>query len=215
MTKYIVVLAGGSCTSDKLNCFVEKRLNECINIYKNGRYTNGIKILILGGGTYHKPPILDYRGMVKHESSLCAEYLLNKGIPEKDIYKEWSSFDTIANGFFFYLQFERPLKIQNIDLVTSTFHMPRTKVIFNFFKKMFDSNIEINYIETEDSIENDLLLLRREREYKSKISFENNIVNKINLIDEFMEWFYTKHNAYRAKIQYDKIPINNDLTKTY
>lgn len=210
MTKYIVILAGGCCNSNKLNCFVEKRLDKCINIYKKGT-----KIIILGGGTYHKQPILDYRGMVKHESSLCAEYLLNKSIPEKDIYKEWSSFDTIANGFFFYLQFERPLKIDNIDLVTSKFHMPRTKVIFNYFKTLFNTDIKINYIESDDKLDKDLLVLRKEREHESKISFENNIVNKINKIDEFMEWFYTKHNAYRARIQYDKIPINSDLKKTY
>ena len=210
MPKYIVVLAGGCINENKLNCFVEKRLDKCFNLY-----TINSKIIILGGGTYHKPPILDYRGMVKHESSICAEYLINKGVLEKDIYKEWSSFDTVANGFFFFLQFEQPLKINNINLVTCKFQMQRTKVIFNYFKKIFYSNIVINFVEIPDTMENSLLKLRTEREYKSKIVFQDNIINKINTISEFIEWFYTKHKAYRAKIQYDKIPINSDLKKTY
>ena len=210
MTDYIIVLAGGCNNKNKLNDFVEKRLDECVNLYKTGK-----KIILLGGGTYHKKPILDYRGMVKHESTSCAEYLIDKGVLEKDIYKEWSSFDTIANGLFFFMQFERCLKLKKIDLITSKFHMARTKVIFEYFKIIFGSNIKINYVETIDLLDEDILKLRSKREYESKISFQENIVNKINTVEEFINWFYTKHNAYRALIQYDKIPINTDLKITY
>ena len=78
--------------------------------------------------------------------------------------------------------------------------MARTKVIFEYFKIIFGSNIKINYVETIDLLDEDILKLRSKREYESKISFQENIVNKINTVEEFINWFYTKHNAYRALI---------------
>ena len=88
--KYIFVLAGGQKSNGDVNDFVAKRLDKSIELYSS--FMNECykcKIVCLGGGTYHKKPQLDINGYVVHESSSCAMYLLNNGIPEHDIYREW------------------------------------------------------------------------------------------------------------------------------
>jgi glutathione S-transferase len=49
-----------------------------------------------GGGTPHKPPILDDKGYVIHESTACAQYLISKGLMPSMILKEVSSYDTVS-----------------------------------------------------------------------------------------------------------------------
>jgi hypothetical protein len=44
---------------------------------------------LTGGGTPHKPPVLDKEGFVIHESTSCAEYLIQHvGIPATSLLKE-------------------------------------------------------------------------------------------------------------------------------
>ncbi len=209
---YIFVLAGGLKKNGKNHLFVEKRLDMAIDIYKS---TNKeCYIICIGGGTYHKPPYLNNNKYVIHESSSCAQYLYANGIPEKNIYREWGSYDTIANGFFSYTNFFVPLKIDDIILITSEFHMDRAKEIFNYFINFLDYPINIKYIATPNKgIDDNTLKERRKREELSLNNFKMNIVQKIKSIDEFTKWLYTEHNAYKSIIKYKK--LDNTLASTY
>ena len=90
----IIVLAGGLDGNGLVYEFVEERLNLAIEIYKK---RNGeIKIICLGGGTYHKPPILNERLFVIHESTACSEYLIMNGVDPQNIYKEYSTLSYIV-----------------------------------------------------------------------------------------------------------------------
>ncbi len=128
--EHIFVLAGGQLSTGCVNMWVKERLDISLKI---ANQNNKSIIYCLGGGTYHKNPILNIYGHVIHESKSCSNYLIKSGFDPKRIKREWSSYDTIANGFFACTNFIIPLKIKDFVLITSEFHMERSKVIFNFF----------------------------------------------------------------------------------
>lgn len=211
---YIIVLAGGLTESGESHDFVKLRLDKAIDIYcdniKKGIKT---KIICLGGGTYHKPPNLNKLNYVIHESTSCAMYLVENGVNEYHIMREWSSFDTIANGLYCLTNFIIPLEMKNFDLITSNFHMPRSKLIFDYFIQFAKQKVEINYINVDDNIiPEEILIERNKREEKSFKNFKKIIKTKTNLHD-FIEWFYNEHNAYKAIVTY--YPMDNKMKNTY
>ena len=135
----IFVLAGGLKNHNTLNDWVIDRLDLAYDIYSK---TN-VKIICMGGGTYHKPSIINEYGYTVHESTICADYLVELGVNPKDIYREWSSYDTIANGYFAFMNYIYPLKLKNILVITSEFHMERVKIIFNWINSI---SLNINVI---------------------------------------------------------------------
>lgn len=213
--KYIFVLAGGLQESGKVNIFVKSRLNKAIEIYNSVRkYRGACKIVVMGGGTYHKPPILNEYNYVIHESSSCADYLYRNDIPQKDIYREWASYDTIANGYYAFLNYIQPLNIKEFTLITSSFHILRAQTIFNYFNDIiFHSQINIQYIETENTdMDPTVLNERYERESNSRLSFKKNIVGKIHNIQDFTMWLYEEHCAYKSIIYYEQ---NDKINRSY
>jgi hypothetical protein len=205
----VFVLAGGQIKSGDINSWVKSRLDLSIEIYKR----NKCNIYCIGGGTYHKPPILNKFNHVIHESSSCAMYLQKNNINYKHIKKEWSSYDTIGNGFFSFLNFIIPLQLSEICIITSEFHMNRTKGIFNFMKKIFKSDVIINYIETDNNMDTELLELRKNREEKSLVNFNNQMEN-ITSLSDFFNWFYIDHNAYNS-IMTEIDNIDDSVKKSY
>jgi hypothetical protein len=212
-TKYIFVLAGGLDEKGEVHNFVKVRLDKCIELYYTSIINANYKIIVFGGGTYHKPPILNTNGYVIHESTACAKYLIDKGIPAENIFREWSSYDTLANGYYAFINFIIPLNIGDIILITSKFHMLRTKQIFNYFIKIFKKEVVITYIETNNSeIDINALEIRNKREHETIKKYNDNIINTYNTVEDFTIWFYTQHNAYKSLINYE---INNKINKSY
>jgi len=209
-TKHIFVLAGGQLTNGEVNTWVKERLDIAIEIKK---MNDESIIYCIGGGTYHKKPIYNIHGHVIHESKSCSNYIINNGILSKYIKREWASYDTIANGFFSFTNFIMPLKITECVLITSEFHMERAKHIFNYFKKICDININIDYISANNNMDSELLILREGRERESIKLFKNNII-ELPSLNKFIEWFYIKHNAYNCETT-EKCEINEKIKKTY
>ena len=204
---YIFVLAGGLDSKGRPHPFVKKRLDKAYDLFQmeknRDQYVKDNFIILLGGGTYHKPPYLNNNNYVIHESSSCAKYLLDKGIPEEHMMREWGSYDTIANGFFAFLNFVQPLNIKECYVITSQFHMDRTRVIFDYFQNICYTDISIHYIQTENyQMEKKVLDIRDERERHSIMQFKKNILNNIKNKSDFTKWFYTQHNAYKAITDY-------------
>ncbi|GAQ81408.1 hypothetical protein KFL_000790330 [Klebsormidium nitens] len=87
----------------------------------------------MGGGTSHKPPVLNKDGYVIHEGTSCAAYLTEKhGVHPDHILKEWASYDTIANGYFALTAHAIPRGWRRIMMVTSAFHFERSRLIFEW-----------------------------------------------------------------------------------
>lgn len=196
---FIIVLAGGLTETGKLNEWVIRRLDRAIELHE----INKCPILCCGGGTYHKPPYINEKGFVIHESTECVNYLVQQGIDKNNIYREWSSYDTIANAFFSLTSHILcNLNFKNIGIITSEFHMPRSKEIFDWIYNLVEHNYKLNYFPVTDfGLNEEILDSRIEREKNSK---KNVLIlkEKIKSMREFHEWFYKEHNAYNNNFLY-------------
>ena len=79
-----------------------------------------------------------------------------------------------------------------------------------FNKLIMNNSIEVNYIETENVVENNILNIRLDRERQSDNNFKENIVAHKDTIEKFSLWFYTQHNAYKSNISYYSDYLIND-----
>ena len=67
------------------------------------------------------------------ESAASAAYLVNNhGVDPGAIFMETTSYDTIGNAYFTRVQICDVKGWENVWVVTSEFHMPRTKAIFEW-----------------------------------------------------------------------------------
>ena len=157
-------------------------------------------------------------GYTIHESTSCAEFLIKRGIPSTNIYKEWASYDTIANGYFMFLKFILPFKMKKVLVITSEFHMDRTRVILQWLCNIFNSNIHIVYRSTNNIIDKSDLELRIQREKKSVESLQEKVIHKVRNLEEFTRWFYTEHKAYSSNselIRQKEPVLAQEVLKTY
>jgi len=209
----IFVLAGGINQNGECHEWVKRRLDLAVKLYN---FSNE-NIYCLGGGSYHVPPILNKKKFTIHESTACAEYLIGKGVKSKKIFKEWSSFDTIANGVFGFNNFIVPLKLKKIVVITSNFHMNRSKAIFNWINSLYNNIIEIKFLSVSDkNIDDELISIRTTKENKSLENLKKNVILKYSSLQEMLNWFYTEHKAYCSTSEMDRsVLIDEDTKKTY
>ncbi len=147
-TDMIIVLGGGISVRGILPFWVETRLDKATELYVS---TQIPKILLSGKGR-DDFPVTEARAM--------HDYLLLKGIPAEDILTEELSRDTIQNAFFSMVIHLTPLKVKSALVITNTFHIERTKMIFDY---VCGNIIHFEYIPVSDEkIEEDKL---RQREY--------------------------------------------------
>ena len=199
---YIFVLAGGLDKCGHVHIWVKRRLDQAIYIYKN---VKKMKIICFGGGTYHKPPIINKHNYVIHESTACAEYLINNGVESIDIYKEWSSYDTIANAYFALTNYIIPLNISKYILITSDFHFNRACYLFEWVVSLYSKNIKGTFIKVSDeNIDKNMILLRKQREKISLSKFILSVQINIGNLKELAEWFYENHKAYCSQSEFLK-----------
>lgn len=211
--EYIFVLAGGLDNLGRNHPWVKDRLDVAYRLYK----IKPRKIIILGGGTYHKPPHLNRGKFVIHESTMGAKYLVDRGINPDDIYREWASYDTIANGFFSLLNFTIPLKIKEVLVITSDFHMPRSRAVFEWIYRLWKSEegIKLDFLEVNTKyLDTEIIESRSKREERSL----RNLQNTIELIDTWSklhDWFYREHQAYNCRFGQITEKIDEVTRKSY
>ncbi|KAF5828380.1 DUF218 domain-containing protein [Dunaliella salina] len=125
----IIVLGGGLSADGDLPLWVKRRLDLAHSLYSC--QIQRPPILCSGGGTPHKPPVLDQEGFVVHEATRCSDYLqTEKLVPAADILKEVSSYDTVGNAYFCLSIHAIPAQWKRLAVVTSSFHMPRSRALF-------------------------------------------------------------------------------------
>jgi hypothetical protein len=92
-----------------------------------------VPILCSGGGTPHRPPQLGARGHVVHEGTACCAYLSRvHAVKPASLLKESSSYDTLGNAWFSLTQHALPAGWTAPLVVTSAFHMPRSRAAFEW-----------------------------------------------------------------------------------
>lgn len=205
----ILIPGGGVRLNYELPLWTVKRLKKALEI-QHCRY-----FILLSAGTTHKPPPLDKDGFPIYESIAAANYLLQKGIePEKILY-ETSSFDTIGNAYFSKVIHIEPLHLTKLLIITSDFHMERTKAIFRWLysSKFSEERYELNFEPVSDSgIDQELINARKKKEKKSLENFLRTS-KEIEDIVQLHKWLFTRHAAY--SIPSNRELLNSDVLKTY
>ena len=172
------------------------------------------KIAISGGGSPHGLPVIHPEtGQVVHEGTAYAEYLIRThGVPPLQILKESSSYDTVGNGYFSAMIHAVPSGWRNLIIVTSEFHMPRSRAIFEkVYSLVNDSvlrgngkDIALTFAAVSDDglFDQDPLVLeaRKEKERESIATWKKN-TDWMTSLHEFHEWFYATHLCYSCSRQ--------------
>ena len=185
----ILIPGGGLLEDGSLPPWTIARLNYALSVKDECRW-----FILLSGGTVHKPPPVNADGFPLFESRELAKHLVNAGINSNRILTEISSYDTIGNAHFARMLFTEPLKLQKLLVITSEFHMPRTKAIFEWvfhlpplpFKYQLDFDSTPN-----EGLSFETLAARIQRE-ESSLENLRNTIQKINTLDKFITWLYTE-----------------------
>jgi hypothetical protein len=206
----ILIPGGGFLEDGSLPPWTIARLNYAVSVKDECRW-----FILLSGGTVHKPPPVNADGFPLFESSELAKHLVNAGINSNRILTEISSYDTIGNAHFARLLFTEPLQLKNLLIVTSEFHMPRTKAIFEwvFHLPPLPFKYQLDFESTpNEGLSSQALAARIQRE---EISLENlrDTIQKITNLDNFITWLYTEHTAYATNKP--SKPVSDDELKSY
>jgi len=137
--KLAVVLASGVNHDGSLPLHAQRKVNKVSEFYKK-KMVN--KILFSTGATH--------RGLSEHlESEAMRAEAIRQGIPADKIVCEIMSRDTFGNAVFSRALYIDPKGIKEFMVITSVFHMPKTKLLFDYvFPKK--QGFKITYVEVSD-----------------------------------------------------------------
>lgn len=202
----IIVLGGSFIDEFSLPVWVENRLNAAIQQDKSTDH-----YILLSRGSPHKPPVIGESGHAIDECQIMANYMIERNVnPQKIMTDSWSM-DTIGNAYAALMMHCLPRNLRKLLIITSDFHMPRSRSIFEKVFSLFPIKIfELNFLETQSSLE------ISEREKKSFENWERT-KEKIKTLEEFHKFIFEKHEIYNSqKYSYDKNKyINNKDLKMY
>ena len=195
----IVVLGGSVIDGETLPPWVMERLNYAIIMSERCRY-----FLLLSRGTVHKPPPLDSQGYPVDECQVMANHMIKYGVnPSRILMDSWS-LDTIGNAYAALTMHCIPFNLRSIHIVTSGFHMPRSRAIFEKVFSLFPMNIfELTFHETNSK------LSISDKEKASLESWREKSKDWKSLSD-LCRFLFTEHNAYRTKKNNQE-----DITNTF
>lgn len=188
----VLVPGGGILDENTPTPWVQKRLDKALEIVGDGL------IITLSAGTTHKAPLMDERGFPLFESVVSANYLMEKGFDPKRILFEHHSYDTIGNAFFARMIHTEPRKLKRLAVVTSSFHMERTKRIFDWVFSLSPHPVEysLDYFESADyGLDSEALESRIIGEKRRVASLEKVIPN-IDTLSKLHRWLFEEHSAY-------------------
>ena len=149
----ILVLGGGITKQGILPAHVKARLKLAVEILKKHPRA---KILLSGKYSFLYPK----KSLpLKTEARAMKDYLVKLGVPGKNIYLEEKSKDTISNAYFAKKLYFLPQREKKAVIITSEFHLPRTRYIF---KKVFGRRYSFRYVVTSSHLKD-----KKERGYPS------------------------------------------------
>lgn len=196
----VLVPGGGVREGGELPLWVCRRLEEAVKWADSVDY-----IVALSAGTTHKPPLMDGEGFPVYESITGAQYLMKMGVPPGKILTEICSYDTIGNAYFSRVMHVDPLRLRRLLVITSNFHLERTRAIFEWVYGLDNLNFELDFEGTaDDGMDEWLLNARREKE-KRGLESVMGLRERIVTMGEFHRWLYTEHEAYAVALTPGKI----------
>ena len=167
-------------------------------------------ILTLSAGTAHMPQLLSSDGLPIWESTASAAYLMDQyskeQIPPSKILVETTSYDTISNAYFARTSFADVLGWNQILIVTTEFHMARSKAIFDWIfaaKRKNDisaSKYELYYLSTPNiGLSKEALEVRREHEARGKKTVLTKLSKQYTTLPAVLEFLTSNHDFFSSK----------------
>eukprot|EP00048_Salpingoeca_helianthica_P002194 m.55320 g.55320 ORF g.55320 m.55320 type:complete len:251 (-) comp11962_c0_seq1:1925-2677(-) len=212
MTECLVVLGGGPAEGDLLPPeWTRRRCEAARDLYHqktaagqdvspSPRSSVYVVILTLSGGTAHTGDTIDAQGRAVHESTVSALYLIRLGVPGERIFREWCSYDTIGNALFTRLTLTDPRLWRRLTIITSLFHMPRTRAIFDavFALDSPTPPYELHYVSVPDEgLPAAALADRVAREARSLTSWQQ---HRFSSLAELHTWLFRSHACYATAL---------------
>lgn len=178
--------------------------------------------LVLSRGTTHKPPPLDAEGFPVDEAMASARYLVSQGVDASRVLLESWSLDTIGNAAFARLMHADLRGWRRVLVVTSAFHMPRTRAIFDWVFSLPSLSgaarvVRIDYEEVTDSgMADEHLGSRQQKEAEALRALREKTIPSIKDLAKLHSFLFTHHGAYRAKASTERRETPPEaLVKTY
>jgi uncharacterized SAM-binding protein YcdF (DUF218 family) len=140
------------------------------------------------------PPITEAKAM--------RDYAVKLEVPKDKILLEEQSNDTIGNAYFTKVDFLKPNNWKILVVVTSEFHMKRTKYIF---KKVLGPEYNVEFVEAPSKLTP--LELEEKRKIEEKIlTFTHKWMGNLKDGDDLAikQLLYTEHPGYAKKPKYSK-----------
>lgn len=216
----IIVPGGGLHPVSSLpQPWVCARLDAALKLSERTKY-----FILLSRGTTHRPPPLDDRAYPIDESAASAAYLLNNGIkdPRRILLETWS-LDTIGNAYFATKMICQPMNLRSLCLITSQFHMPRTRAIFEWVFSL-DSNAapsHFHFLVTPNlGLTPPQIAARQEKEAKALHHLNQATIPMLNTFEKLATFLFQRHAAYNtsnlpSSTNHQIQTTDDHLTNTY
>eukprot|EP00588_Corethron_pennatum_P024830 CAMPEP_0194328174 /NCGR_PEP_ID=MMETSP0171-20130528/43783_1 /TAXON_ID=218684 /ORGANISM="Corethron pennatum, Strain L29A3" /LENGTH=383 /DNA_ID=CAMNT_0039088413 /DNA_START=72 /DNA_END=1223 /DNA_ORIENTATION=- len=172
-------------------------------------------ILCLSAGTAHLPQLMaKHNGLPIWESTASACYLFElfskdpctfeHYAAEKKIFVETSSYDTISNAYFARTVHTDQCGWRNLLIITSEFHMDRSKAIFDWIFSIdgrhgFSDEYLLCYLSTPNAgLTPEAVASRKEREANSAANVRVRLSKTYTTMFSVWEFLTQKHDLYNA-----------------
>lgn len=196
----VLIPGGGLTDSGALPAWVISRLDQALT-HSDTRF-----FITLSAGTCHKPPPLDPAGFPLFESVVAARYLLSRGVAREKLLYETASYDTLGNAYFALTQHLEPRQLRSLLVITSAFHMDRTRAMFDFVcglsSAAVDFQLEFEAV-PDVGLGAEVLASRKAREAESQDRFRQRCSGITSMV-QLHEWLFNNHSAYAINSEREK-----------
>mmetsp|Transcript_56482 Transcript_56482/g.83971 ORF Transcript_56482/g.83971 Transcript_56482/m.83971 type:complete len:346 (-) Transcript_56482:429-1466(-) len=168
-------------------------------------------IVCLSAGTAHCPQLMGKNGLPIWEATSSAAYILETYgslIPQQKVMIETTSYDTISNAYFARTTHADVAGWRNILVVTSEFHMDRSKAIFDWVfsaPPVAMSPYRLSYMTTENiGLSEEAIESRKQHERKGAVNVKQNLSKHYTTLYDIWQFLTQNHDFYSASKLVDK-----------
>lgn len=192
-----IIIPGGGLEPDTNlpQPWVRARLDAALKLAPRTKY-----FVALSRGTTHRPPPLDSDGFPILESAASAKYLVENGLENRSrVLLDGWSLDTIGNAFFACRMMCEPIGLRKCLVITSEFHILRTRAVFEWVFGMSDVEFELDFLVTEDvGLDDAQSAARRRREKMSLDVLQAKTMKRVTTLAKVSEFLFEQHAAYNC-----------------